>query len=62
MTLLTQKERADDLTPLLKSGWSEVDERDAIRKVFKFSNFIDAFGFMARAAIWAENGTITRNG
>lgn len=54
MTLLTQKERADDLTPLLKSGWSEVDERDAIRKVFKFSNFIDAFGFMARAAIWAE--------
>ncbi len=30
------------------------DGRDAIQKTFVFANFVDAFGFMTRAAIWAE--------
>lgn len=43
-----------DLQPLLEAGWTRMDQRDAIQKTFKFKNFIEAFGFMTRAAIWAE--------
>ena len=42
------------LEPLMDSGWELEEGRDAIRKEFKFKNFIDAFGFMTGAAIWAE--------
>ncbi|MCC6008009.1 MAG: 4a-hydroxytetrahydrobiopterin dehydratase [Rhodobacteraceae bacterium] len=46
--------RAEKLSPLLASGWAEVEGRDAIAKTFVFRNFVEAFGFMARAALWAE--------
>lgn len=36
------------------SGWSEVPGRDAIQKAFKFKDFNEAFGFMARVALVAE--------
>lgn len=36
------------------SGWSEVTGRDAIQKTFQFSDFNEAFGFMARVALVAE--------
>jgi 4a-hydroxytetrahydrobiopterin dehydratase len=36
------------------SGWSEVEGRDAISKTFTFKDFIQAFGFMTRAALVAE--------
>src|SRR6202051_5015479 len=36
------------------SGWNEVAGRDAIAKTFKFADFNEAFGFMARAALIAE--------
>lgn len=42
------------LHPLFSSGWQLVDGRDAIRKEFLFRNFVEAMGFMTRAAIWAE--------
>ena len=42
------------LHQLFKTGWALVDGREAIRKEFLFRNFVEAFGFMARAAIWAE--------
>ena len=42
------------LEPLFAAGWERVEGRDAIHKQFKFRNFVDAFGFMTRAAIWAE--------
>ncbi len=51
---LTKAERAEQIDPLLASGWTMVEGRDAIHKVFVFRNFVDAFGFMTRAAIWAE--------
>ncbi|WP_296422766.1 4a-hydroxytetrahydrobiopterin dehydratase [Yoonia sp.] len=51
---LTQTERAAQITPLLANGWSMVDGRDAIHKTYVFKNFIAAFGFMTRAAFWAE--------
>jgi len=35
-------------------GWSEVKGRDAIHKAFKFADFSEAFGFMARVALQAE--------
>jgi 4a-hydroxytetrahydrobiopterin dehydratase len=35
-------------------GWRVVDGRDAIQKTFKFKDFNEAFGFMARAALVAE--------
>ena len=31
-----------------------VEGRDAIRRVFTFANFNEAFGFMSRAALYAE--------
>ena len=53
-TLLTETERAAALPPLGATGWAAVPDRDAIRKVWKFGNFSDAWGFMARAALAAE--------
>lgn len=52
--LMTPADRDAEIAPLLASGWSMVEGRDAIHKTFVFRNFIDAFGFMTRAAIWAE--------
>jgi 4a-hydroxytetrahydrobiopterin dehydratase len=34
--------------------WQQVDGRDAITRTFKFKDFNEAFGFMARAALVAE--------
>jgi 4a-hydroxytetrahydrobiopterin dehydratase len=42
------------LDPLFDTGWAMVEGRDAIRKTFVFKNFVEAFGWMTRAAIWAE--------
>lgn len=46
--------RETDLAPLLAAGWAMADGRDAIHKTFVFGNFVDAFAFMTKAAIWAE--------
>ena len=35
-------------------GWSEVDDRDAIRKSYQFSDFSEAWGFLTRVALLAE--------
>ena len=51
---LSEIARDKTLTPLIEAGWSLDPERDAISKSYKFGSFIDAFGFMTRAAIWAE--------
>jgi len=44
----------DARSALLNNGWSMVDGRDAIHKTFQFKNFVEAFGFMTKTAIWAE--------
>jgi len=46
--------RDDALAPLLANGWTMVDGRDAIRKEYRFRNFVEAFGWMTRAALHAE--------
>jgi len=51
---LSQAAREAMLGPLLDNGWVMDDDRDAIAKTFKFGSFIEAFGWMTRAAIWAE--------
>ena len=49
---LTGAARAEALAGL--DGWSEADGRDAIAKDFRFRDFNEAFGFMARVALHAE--------
>ncbi len=51
---LTEVQRAEGLAPLLRSGWEMVEGRDAISKTFTFRNFVEAFGWMTRCALWAE--------
>ncbi|TYB88419.1 4a-hydroxytetrahydrobiopterin dehydratase [Oceaniovalibus sp. ACAM 378] len=51
---LSETERTNDLAALLAGGWQMVEGRDAIRREFKFTNFVEAFGFMTRAALVAE--------
>ncbi len=43
-----------DIAPLLKTGWTLRADGAAIEKTFVFRNFIEAFGFMTKAALWAE--------
>ena len=42
------------LSGLAEAGWTLVEGRDAIQKSFKFKSFIEAFGWMSRAALHAE--------
>ncbi|KAH7711808.1 Pterin-4-alpha-carbinolamine dehydratase 2 [Aphelenchoides avenae] len=51
---LTPEQRKEQLDPLLASGWKVQANRDAIKKVFQFKNFNEAFGFMSRVALQAE--------
>lgn len=51
---LSAETRGPVLDPLFANGWEMVDGRDAITKTYKFGDFADAFGWMTRAAIWAE--------
>jgi 4a-hydroxytetrahydrobiopterin dehydratase len=52
--LLSPEARTAELPALGETGWGAVPERDAIRKIWKFRNFSEAWGFMARAALAAE--------
>jgi 4a-hydroxytetrahydrobiopterin dehydratase len=49
---LSPEARAEALAGL--PGWSDVEGRDAIVKTFRFKTFNQAFGFMTRAALKAE--------
>lgn len=51
---LSDETRGALLNPLLAAGWALVEGRDAITKTFEFRDFVDAFGWMAKVAIWAE--------
>lgn len=54
MTKLTEAERTTLLLPLLDAGWSMVAGRDAIYKEYRFTDFVQAFSFMAGVALMAE--------
>ena len=50
-TKLNDVERLEKLDPILESGWSMVEGRDAIYREFIFKDFNEAFGFMTRVAL-----------
>lgn len=52
--LLSEAARDAVLGPLFANGWTLVEGRDAITKTFEFKSFVEAFGWMSRAALWAE--------
>lgn len=39
---------------LKAAGWTAEPDRDAVTKTYRFSSFVEAFGFMTRCALWAE--------
>lgn len=43
-----------NLDALTEDGWTVTEDGKAIEKSYKFANFVEAFGFMTRAAIHAE--------
>jgi len=52
--LLDAATRGSALPALGLTGWGGVPERDAIRKIWRFRSFSEAWGFMCRAALAAE--------
>lgn len=51
---LADPARSEALTALAATGWAHDETRDAITKSFVFKNFVEAFGFMTRSALFAE--------
>ena len=53
---MTEKLRGRARTKALASlkNWKKVRDRDAIRKAYGFRNFNEAFGFMTRVALKAD--------
>jgi 4a-hydroxytetrahydrobiopterin dehydratase len=52
--LLGEDDRKALLPPLGDTGWGALPDRDAIRKIWKFKSFSEAWGFMSRAALAAD--------
>lgn len=51
---LSGEARETALRELGEAGWALVEGRDAIQKGFRFRSFVEAFGWMSRAALHAE--------
>lgn len=51
---LSESQRNDQLPALGETGWGGLADSDAIRKIWKFQTFSEAWGFMSRAALVAE--------
>lgn len=51
---LTGTARDEALGALKDRGWTLLEDRDAIRKSFKFGSFVEAWGWMSRMALVAE--------
>ena len=54
MDRLNADARATSLPGLEATGWRLTPDRDAIRKIWRFATFSEAWGFMSRAALVAE--------
>lgn len=51
---MTDAPDKDALATLQTNGWTVADDGSALSKTFEFKNFVEAFGWMTRAAIHAE--------
>ncbi|EAQ03715.1 pterin dehydratase [Pseudooceanicola batsensis HTCC2597] len=54
MPALTTQERDRHLPELEAAGWTVAEDGASIAKTYKFKTFPMAFGFMTRAALYAE--------
>jgi len=54
MKNLSDEDRDEYIRRLSANGWELVKGRDAIVKKFVFKDFIEAFGWMSKAALVAE--------
>ncbi|MEM8751952.1 MAG: 4a-hydroxytetrahydrobiopterin dehydratase [Pseudomonadota bacterium] len=52
--LLTEEERASALPVLAMASWGHYEDRDVLKKTFRFKNFVRAWGWMSSVAIEAE--------
>lgn len=46
--------QTSDIAGLLDNGWTLEPDGKAVTKTFQFRNFVEAFGWMTRAALVAE--------
>lgn len=53
-TKLDTAERSRALAELEQRGWRHDTERDAVAKTYRFSDFVQAFGWMTKVALAAE--------
>lgn len=51
---LTEAERAAAMPALSAASWAHEAERDALKKTFRFKNFVRAWGWMSAVALEAE--------
>ena len=51
---LTGEARETALAELATAGWVHDVTRDALTKSYRFRDFAEAFGWMTRMALWAE--------
>ena len=51
---LNDKDKKKFINEQTKNGWEYDEENDSIFKKFEFKNFIDAFSWMTKVALFAE--------
>ncbi|RCI02207.1 hypothetical protein CU098_010651 [Rhizopus stolonifer] len=54
VTRLSPEQRTRLLSPLISTGWKQMNDRDAIIKEYTFKDFNQAFGFMTQVALKAD--------
>ncbi len=51
---LNHEDKKNFISAQTKNGWQYIKENDSIYKKFEFKNFVDAFSWMTKVALFAE--------
>ena len=51
---LNNNDKKDFISEQAKNGWKYIEENDSIYKKFEFKNFVDAFSWMTKVALFTE--------
>ena len=51
---LNHQDKNNFISAQTKNGWQYIKENDSIHKKFEFKNFVDAFSWMTKVALFAE--------
>jgi len=51
---LNHQDKKNFINAQTKKGWQYIKENDSIYKKFEFKNFVDAFSWMTKVALFAE--------